>query len=83
MTSRSLKQGGLAAQQADVAAGAIAASAGAPVCAQPYRSVLRAVLVGGRAPLHLRNPPVEDEMVAPETHLARYLATLGELEPVR
>ena len=48
MTSRPLKQGGLAAQQADVAASAIAASAGAPVAVQPYRPVLSAMLLGGR-----------------------------------
>jgi sulfide:quinone oxidoreductase len=83
MTSRPIKQGGLAAHQADVAASAIAASAGAPVGVQPYRPVLRAMLFGGRAPLYLRNPPLEDEMVAPDTYLARYLATHDELETVQ
>ena len=83
MTSRPLKQGGLAAQQADVAAGAIAASAGAPCPVQPYRPVLRATLLSGRAPLYLRNPPAEDEAVAPDSHLAQYLATHGELQTVR
>ena len=82
MTSRPLKQGGLAAQQANVAAGAIVASAGAPVRVQPYRPVLRAMLLSGRAPLHLRNPPAEDEVVAPDSHLAQYLATHGELQTV-
>jgi len=82
MTSRPLEQGGLAAQQADVAASAIAASAGAPVAVRPYRPVLSATLLGGRAPLYLRNPPAKDEMVAPETHLDRYLATHGKLQPV-
>ena len=82
MTSRPLKQGGLAAQQADVAASAIAASAGAPVRVQPYRPVLRATLLSGRAPLYLRNPPAEDELVAPDSHLAQYLATHGELQTV-
>ena len=83
MTSRPLKQGGLAAQQADVAAGAIAAAAGAPVRVEPYRPVLRAVLLGGQEPLYLRNPPADDEVVAPDSHLAQYLATHGELQTVR
>ena len=82
MTSRPLKQGGLAAQQADVAAGAIAAAAGAPVRVELYRPVLRAMLHGGQAPLYLRNPPADDEVVAPDSHLAQYLATHRELQTV-
>ncbi len=82
MTSRPLKQDGLAAQQADVAARAIVASAGVPVRVQPYRLVLRATLLSGRAPLYLRNPPLDDEVVAPDSHLAHYLATHGELQTV-
>ena len=82
MTSRPLKQGGLAAQQAGVAASAIAASAGAPVRVQPYRPVLRAVLLSGRAPLYLRNPAAEDDMGASDGHLAQYLATRRELRAV-
>jgi sulfide:quinone oxidoreductase len=82
MTSRPVKQGGLAVQQADVAAGAIAASAGAPVRVQPYRPLLRATLLGGREPLFLRNPPAEAEVVAPDGHLAEYVATHGELQTV-
>jgi len=54
MTTRPLKQGGLATQQADAAASAIAAWAGAPVKPQPYRPVLRAVLLTGEAPRFLR-----------------------------
>jgi sulfide:quinone oxidoreductase len=54
MTARPLRQGGLAAQQADAAASAIAAWAGAPVVPQPYRPVLRALLLTGGAPLYLR-----------------------------
>jgi sulfide:quinone oxidoreductase len=82
MTSRPFKQGGLAAQQADVAARTIVASSGAPVRVQPYRPVLRAMLLSGRAPLYLRNPPAEDEVAAPDSHLAHYFATRGELETV-
>jgi sulfide:quinone oxidoreductase len=74
MTSRPLKQGGLAAQQADVAARSIGAAAGAPVDDRPYRPVLRATLLGGRSPLNLRQPPAEDEVAPPDTHLAQYLS---------
>jgi len=51
-TNLPLKQGGIAAQQADVAAG-IAALAGAPVVPTPLRPKLEAVLLTGEAPLHL------------------------------
>jgi sulfide:quinone oxidoreductase len=47
MTARPLKQGGLATQQADAAASAIAAWSGAPVTPEPYRPVLRGMLVTG------------------------------------
>jgi sulfide:quinone oxidoreductase len=52
-----IKQGGLAAQQADVAAAAIAADAGAPVEAHPFHPVLRGILLGGRKPVHMRADP--------------------------
>ena len=52
-TSYPIKHGGIAAQQADVAAAAIAAAAGAAVEPQPLRPVLRGVLMTGRAPLYL------------------------------
>jgi sulfide:quinone oxidoreductase len=48
VTARPLKQGGLAAQQADAAADSIAARAGAELEPQPYRPVLRGVLLTGR-----------------------------------
>jgi len=44
-----LKQGGLATQQADVAALHVAAHAGAPVTAKPFRPVLRGRLLTGGA----------------------------------
>jgi sulfide:quinone oxidoreductase len=81
-TNRPLRQGGLAAQQAGVVAGAIAASAGVPVGVQPHRPVLRAMLLGGRAPLHLRNPAAEDDEVVPDSHLTQYLAAHGALQTV-
>ena len=53
-TAGPIKQGGLAAQQADAAAEMIAAEAGAPVTPHPCRRVLRGVLETGEAPLYLR-----------------------------
>ena len=43
-----IKQGGIAAQQADAAARSIAVRAGAPVEPEPFRPVLRGVLLTGR-----------------------------------
>lgn len=47
MTSYPIKHGGIAAQQADVVAAAIAARAGAAVEPQPLRPVIRAMLLTG------------------------------------
>ena len=47
-TAFEIKQGGLAAQQADAAARSIAARAGAEVDPEPFRPVLRGVLLTGR-----------------------------------
>ena len=47
-TAFPIKQGGLAAQQADAAAESIAARAGAAVDPRPFRPVLRGVLLTGR-----------------------------------
>jgi sulfide:quinone oxidoreductase len=49
-----IKQGGLASQQADVAAQGIAASAGAHVARESFEPVLRAALITGGAPEFLR-----------------------------
>ena len=63
-TAFPLRQGGLAAQQADAAAESIAARMGAIAHAHPFRPVLRGVLLTGGAPLYLRTvvgdgaPPV-------------------------
>jgi sulfide:quinone oxidoreductase len=48
------KQGGLAAQQADAVAAAIAADAGADVQPMPFRPVLRGLLLTGFVPRYLR-----------------------------
>jgi sulfide:quinone oxidoreductase len=49
-----VKQGGLAAQQADAAAEAIAADAGAPINPRPFRPVLRGLLFAVGAQRYLR-----------------------------
>jgi sulfide:quinone oxidoreductase len=52
-TNHPLKQGGIAAQQADTAASGIAALAGAPVSAEAFRPELHAILLTGGTPLRL------------------------------
>ena len=54
ITSFTVKQGGIAAQQADVAAAAIAAAAGASITPQRFQPVLRGLLLTGREPRYLR-----------------------------
>jgi sulfide:quinone oxidoreductase len=54
LTRFPVKQGGLATQQADTVATAIAADSGAQVQATPYKPVLRGVLLTGLAPRFLR-----------------------------
>lgn len=53
-TTFPIKQGGLAAQQADAAAAAIASDVGARPEGAPFRPVLRGLLLTGGAPLYLR-----------------------------
>ena len=53
-TTFPLRQGGLAAQQADAAAEAIAVRLGSIAHARPFTPVLRGVLLTGGAPLYLR-----------------------------
>jgi sulfide:quinone oxidoreductase len=53
-TTFPVKQGGLAAQQADAAAEAIAASAGGDVDPQPFRPILRGTLLTGGPARYLR-----------------------------
>ena len=61
VTSFPIKQGGLAAQQADVAARGIAARAGAHAPMQPFEPVLRAALITGGAVEYLRSGGPEGE----------------------
>jgi sulfide:quinone oxidoreductase len=95
MTQHAVKQGGLAAQMADVAAASVAAAAGAPVRPKPFAPVLRGLLLTGGRPLYLRNPPASEapdaardgEPVAPwwpshkivGAHLGPYLATHADM----
>ena len=58
MTTRPLKQGGLAAQQADVAAADIAATvAGAEVRVRPFKPRLQGLLLTGDDPLYVERRP--------------------------
>lgn len=54
VTDFPLKQGGIATQQADAAAEAIAADLGEDLLPAPFRPVLRGLLLTGRAPRYLR-----------------------------
>ena len=53
-TAFPIKQGGLAAQQADAVAASIAAHAGADVTARPFRPVLRGLLTGDGTARYIR-----------------------------
>jgi sulfide:quinone oxidoreductase len=77
MTARLMKQGGLAAQQADVAAACIASGIGVGPMPTPYVPDLSATLFAGDAP-----PPWgPDKMFG--RHLTAYLATQDEIvQPV-
>jgi sulfide:quinone oxidoreductase len=58
MTAFPIKQGGIAAQQADAAAEWIAALAGAEIESRPFRPVLRGLLLTGLRPRFLRSDPL-------------------------
>jgi sulfide:quinone oxidoreductase len=85
IAAHAVKQGGLSAQQADVAAAVLAAGAGAPVTPEPYRPVLRGLLLTGGGATYVRHDPagtseVSDEMLwwppgkIAGRHLGPYLA---------
>jgi sulfide:quinone oxidoreductase len=57
MTSFPVKQGGLAAQQADAVAEAIAHRSGALVAPRPFKPVLRGLVLTGGPPAYLRVEP--------------------------
>lgn len=55
-----LKQGGVAAQQADAAAATIAADAGLPVELKPFAPVLRGILLTGDKPHYIREGEIAE-----------------------
>lgn len=90
ITTRPLRQGGLAAQQADAAATAIARLAGAPVELDAYRPTLRAKLLTGRRPEYLSHSSMTTGDMAEDSpwwpphkiagrHLGAYLASHPDL----
>jgi sulfide:quinone oxidoreductase len=58
-TAFPVKQGGLAAQQADAAAAAIAAAAGVDIDPEPFAPMLRGMLLTGAEPHYLRHDLME------------------------
>jgi sulfide:quinone oxidoreductase len=56
ITSLAVKQGGLAAQQADAAAEAILAALGAPIKPRPFRPVIQGAFFTDREPAYLQAP---------------------------
>jgi len=97
VTSFPLKQGGIAAQQADAAAESIAARVGARVQPRPFRPVLRGLLLTGGEPLYVRRELTRDPGEAPVgsdplwwppakivgRYLAPFLGVLARNEAVR
>ena len=63
LTQSSIKQGGIAAQEADAVADAIAADAGAPVQPSPFHPVLRGLLFTGFVPRFLRHEEAGPSLV--------------------
>jgi sulfide:quinone oxidoreductase len=57
ITAFPVKQGGIATQQADTVAEAIAAAVGVPIEPKPFEPILRGVLWTGRAPRYLYGRP--------------------------
>lgn len=74
VTAFPLKQGGLAAQQADAVSEAIAADTGADIEPRPFHPVLRGLLMTGGAPLYLRAEP---HRLARDSSVAIEAATAG------
>jgi sulfide:quinone oxidoreductase len=73
-----IKQGGIATQQADAAASAIAADAGLPVEPEAFEPVLRGILLTGGAPEYLGpGPHWPGRGKIAGRHLAPYLAGCG------
>ncbi len=60
ITTFPVKQGGIAAQQAEVAAEAIAARAGVDLSPRPFHPILRGLLLTGEEPRYLRTDLVDE-----------------------
>ena len=71
-TTFPIKQGGLATQQADAAAAAVAVDLGLRATAEPFCPVLRGLLLTGGAPLYLRA-----ELTEHETGVSRVVDAMG------
>jgi sulfide:quinone oxidoreductase len=97
VTAFPVKQGGIAAEQADAVASALAVLAGAPVTAAPFRPILRGLLLTGTVARYLRSELAggtgESSVVATDMlwwppskivgrHLAPYLAARSGFEIV-
>ncbi|HEX5800927.1 MAG TPA: CBS domain-containing protein [Gaiellaceae bacterium] len=93
ITTFPIKQGGIATQMADAAAQMIASRLGADLRPEPFRPVLRGLLLTGREPRYLRHEEDGDEGDAATTeplwwppakivgrHLAPFLAGLAGVE---
>lgn len=83
LTQSSIKQGGVAAQEADAVADAIAADAGAQVQPSPFRPVLRGMLLTGFVPRFIRHEEGGQSLVdtqplwwPPGKIVGRYLSPL-------
>jgi sulfide:quinone oxidoreductase len=95
ITSFPVKQGGIAAQQAEAAAEAIAASVGVELTPRPFRPVLRGLLLTGAEARYLRHDLADEGGEASTVsleplwwppakivgrHLAPFLASLDDVE---
>jgi sulfide:quinone oxidoreductase len=84
-TAFPIKQGGIAAQQADAAAAAMAAQLGATIEPAPFRPVMRGLLLDPRGARFLKDESTDMAGAAPwwppakvaTQHLAPYLAAAG------
>ena len=96
VTAFPVKQGGIATQQADAAAEAIAAQIGSPVEPRPFEPILRAKLLTGEEPQYLYGkltgghgetstfsdrPPWRDDGKIVGKYLAPFLSSIPDADP--